>query len=851
VSGEPRLIDCDGMAGVAEFLAARTPRILWVELTSKCPFDCIFCSRQMRRGAGGHLPLAVYSSLLNSLVDPRKFILNYSGESSVYPDLIPAIQRARATGAFVEMVSAMATMPESLLGPLSQSGLNRLTVSVHATDPEKFAEIYRYSSFATLRSRLERFIELCRGAPGSKGAPPVVDLAFVAMDTNLTELSSVASLAGALELHNIAIFPVMRRDEIPAQFTSELTPRGMHRPEFEKRVQAAVNGTAQSHPEIRFTICNESFTAGDRRLGEVPIPYPWELPKGALIHSCEQNPWETAHVLSNGDVVACEVLDQIPLGNLVEQSIDEIWHGASYQRFRERYRRGEIPECRTCPWKRAWRPSPGASEIIAARGFSAQLLYGWHEPSGEDHIWSSQQAAAVLKPRPGSRTLHVSGMLPPGPENNPNQLTIRLNGAEIGRVTNPWEESIPFGLDFAVGANEQEPAGTAPLSWMLEFRTTHVYRPSERGAGSDQRDLGFALVLAVSKAFIDPERAKQQQAALQPLRRFVETIDFWGLKARRGWRRRPAARLGGTWKPGLSILIPEWDNAEELTACLASVREAACQWSEPLEVVVVVNGSPESDYGALRKAYPAVRWLFYDRPLGFGGAVGAGLRLARYDWVYLLNSDVVLEPPALGTLAPLRSGGTFSVASQIALKDITRFRDETNWTTLLVEAGLATIHDWIPRSDAPVPTFYGGGGASLFRTRLLRKLLDASAYDPFYWEDVEWGWRARKLGYESWYCPGSKAYHTRRSTIGRHYPAEVVESIMRRNGLLFQLRNFGTADSLERAMEEIARAPEPIGAFFLAPATRWKIARGRFWNHLAPFTDEEVFAVWNNSISNC
>ena len=139
------------MVSTTDFLAAKTPRILWVELTSKCPFDCVFCSRQVRRGAGRHLPFEVYSSLLKALADPRKFILNYSGESTVYPDLIPAIQGARATGAFVEMVSVMATVPESLLGPLSQSGLNRLTVSVHATDAEKFAEVYRYSSFATLR----------------------------------------------------------------------------------------------------------------------------------------------------------------------------------------------------------------------------------------------------------------------------------------------------------------------------------------------------------------------------------------------------------------------------------------------------------------------------------------------------------------------------------------------------------------------------------------------------------------------------------------------------------------------------------------------------------------------------
>jgi hypothetical protein len=95
------------------------------------------------------------------------------------------------------------------------------------------------------------------------------------------------------------------------------------------------------------------------------------------------------------------------------------------------------------------------------------------------------------------------------------------------------------------------------------------------------------------------------------------------------------------------------------------------------------------------------------------------------------------------------------------------------------------------------------------------------------------------------------AYHTQRSTIGRHYPAETVERIIRRNGLLFQLRNFTTVGSLERVIEEIARAAEPIGAHFLAPATRWKVARGRFWNHLARLTDEEVFALWNNSISNC
>jgi radical SAM protein with 4Fe4S-binding SPASM domain len=821
------------MTSTLPFQAARTPRILWVELTSKCPFDCIFCSRQLRRGAGQHLPFDVYSSLLESLVDPRKFILNYSGESTVYPDLIAAIERARSTGAFVELVSVMATAPESLLGPLSRSGLDRLTVSVHAIDNEKFAEIYRHSSFETLRSRLERFMELCRAEP----RPPVVDLAFVAMETNLAQLPSVTSFANGLGLRDVMIFPVMRRDEIPAQFPNELTVLGAHRPDFKQRVRATVNAAAEIHPEIRFTICNESFKSVASPLGEVPVPYPQDLPPGAYIHSCEQNPWETAHVLSGGDVVACEVLDKIPLGNLLEQSIGEIWHGAPYQDFRRRYRRGEVAECRSCPWKRAYRPGSLKSEILAARGRSAQLLYGWHEPSGEGVIWSSQQAMAVLAPRPGSRTVHISGMLPPGPENDPNQLTIRLNGRPIGTVTNPWGETIPFGLDFPVTGDEVE-------SWVLEFRATHVCRPSERGDSPDQRDLGFALVLITSTEFVEPERTRRQEQSLQPLARSVQAVDRWGARLRRLSRHAPAVEA--PLAPGLSIVIPERDNRDELTACLASVREAA--WTEPLETIVVASGSPQSGYGELRKAHPDVRWLFHARPLEFAQAVRAGLDAARYDWVYLLNNDVALDPGALRALAPHRGGRTFSIASQIMFKDTTRFRDETNWTTLLVESGLAAIHDWIPGSEALVPTFYAGGGASMFQTRLLRALLDASAYAPFYWEDVEWGWRARKLGYESWFCPSSVAHHTRRATVDKYYSPAEVDRIIRRNGLLFQLRNFTTAGLLERVIEEISRAPEPVASHFITASTRWKIACGRLWNHRAAFTDEEVFARWSRSL---
>jgi hypothetical protein len=86
---------------------APAPRSLWIELTSKCPADCIFCSRKLRRGAGEHLSLGRFDSLVGSMVDARRIVLNYS----VYPDLIPAIGRARETGAYVELVSVLVMAP--------------------------------------------------------------------------------------------------------------------------------------------------------------------------------------------------------------------------------------------------------------------------------------------------------------------------------------------------------------------------------------------------------------------------------------------------------------------------------------------------------------------------------------------------------------------------------------------------------------------------------------------------------------------------------------------------------------------------------------------------------------------
>jgi len=75
----------------AQARTAQLPRVLWIELTSRCPFDCVFCSRRLLRGAGRHLDFDLYRRLIAELDAPEIVRLNYSGESAHYPHLVTFI----------------------------------------------------------------------------------------------------------------------------------------------------------------------------------------------------------------------------------------------------------------------------------------------------------------------------------------------------------------------------------------------------------------------------------------------------------------------------------------------------------------------------------------------------------------------------------------------------------------------------------------------------------------------------------------------------------------------------------------------------------------------------------------
>ena len=240
-----------------------------------------------------------------------------------------------------------------------------------------------------------------------------------------------------------------------------------------------------------------------------------------------------------------------------------------------------------------------------------------------------------------------------------------------------------------------------------------------------------------------------------------------------------------------SVVIPNWNGRDLLARYLPSVVEAL-KGNPANEIIVVDNGSSDGSAQFLGDHFPEVRVLALPQNLGFGGGSNAGFRAARNHVVVLLNSDMRVDP---GFLQPLLDGFTtpqvFAVSCQIFLSDSAKRREETGLTEGWWESGrLRVSHRDDPSADTPFPCFYAGGGSSAFDRA---KFLELGGFDellaPFYLEDTDLGFSAWKRGWTVFYQPRSIVFHEHRGTIGRKFSTAYIESVLKKNYLLFAWKN--------------------------------------------------------------
>ncbi len=228
--------------------------------------------------------------------------------------------------------------------------------------------------------------------------------------------------------------------------------------------------------------------------------------------------------------------------------------------------------------------------------------------------------------------------------------------------------------------------------------------------------------------------------------------------------------MKSTAQPRVTVIIPNWNGAHLLPACLDSV---ARQTYPDLEVLVVDNASTDDSRRLLADRYPGARVLALESNRGFAGGVNAGIRAAESEVLVLLNNDTEAERNWLEELirALVANPRAGMAASKLRL-----FAERSK----LHSAGDFYRVDGMPGNrgvwqedsgqyDDPVvppPVFGACAGAAAYRRELFERIGLFDEELVSFCEDVDLNWRARLAGYECAFAPRAVVYHMVSATGG-------------------------------------------------------------------------------------
>jgi glycosyltransferase involved in cell wall biosynthesis len=175
---------------------------------------------------------------------------------------------------------------------------------------------------------------------------------------------------------------------------------------------------------------------------------------------------------------------------------------------------------------------------------------------------------------------------------------------------------------------------------------------------------------------------------------------------------------GETGTPGTSIVIPAWNEEDRLARTLDRYLPSLEARGYPFEVIVVVDGVRDRTAEvAARYENRHVRVLRFPHKLGKGGAILAGMRVARFEYVGYLDADGPISPDEMFGLV----GYLKDVDCVIASRWITGSSGRESEPLFNRIAG--RCWNLLTRSLLFIPNRDTQCGAKFFRSSIVRSLI--------------------------------------------------------------------------------------------------------------------------------
>ena len=234
----------------------------------------------------------------------------------------------------------------------------------------------------------------------------------------------------------------------------------------------------------------------------------------------------------------------------------------------------------------------------------------------------------------------------------------------------------------------------------------------------------------------------------------------------------------------ISVIIPNYNGRELLEKNLPNVVKNCLG----CEIIVVDDGSTDNSTKFL-KSFKGIKLIAQLKNRGFASTVNNGVKSAKGELVLLLNSDVSPLPGFLDQLA-----AHFKDDKNLFAVGAADNSFESGKVVIKGRGGAKISKGFFQHyalSQSGGETLWVSGGSGLFDRQ---KFISLSGFDttyaPFYWEDIDLSYRARKSGYYCLFEPAAKVNHYHEEgAIKKTKSESYIKTISYKNQFLFFWKN--------------------------------------------------------------
>jgi len=269
--------------------------------------------------------------------------------------------------------------------------------------------------------------------------------------------------------------------------------------------------------------------------------------------------------------------------------------------------------------------------------------------------------------------------------------------------------------------------------------------------------------------------------------------------------------------PLVSVITVNYNHADVTCDMLESLFRITYP---NLEVIVIDNGSPDDDPSVIPQRFPQIAYIETGENLGFAGANNLGICRSKGKYILLINNDTIVTP---GFLEPL-------VAKMESDQKIGAVSPKIKFHYLentIQYAGMTPINSYTVRSkayghmekdegqhDHDRISAYAHGAAMMVSREVVRKVGLMSLAFFLYYEELDWGFRIRKVGYTIWYVHDSVIYHLESVATGKQSPFKTY--YLNRSRLLYMRRNVtGPKSFIPILFQLLVAVPKNMALFLL------------------------------------